>query len=233
MKGIALLLFICSFGCSVHAQRSFVQLKTNKRNITIMLYDRTPKHREMFLNQIKLGNYKNALFNRVIKDFVSQGGELDRPILEREKLYPNQIPPRIHSEIDSNIIHKRGALGAGRDDNPTKASYLNQIYLVSGKVLTEAQLDSIENKIARKIAQKHRTIYATQGGIPRLDFDYTIFGEIIEGLDIAETINKVETNKEDLPLSPVIFSIKVLGKRESARLKTALSKSIINGDLQK
>lgn len=190
-----------------------------------MLYDQTPRHKTMFLEQIKKGTYKNAHFNRVIKDFVSQAGELDEPILAREALHPELTPPRLAAEIDSNLIHKRGALGAGRDDNPEKSSYFNQIYLVAGKTLTDQQLDSVEKKIGRKISAAHREIYKVQGGIPRLDFDYTIFGEIVEGLSVAERINSVATDKNALPVAPVVFKISILGEKEVLKFKKSTRQS--------
>ena len=216
-----IVLAIFGLSCSVNAQTSFVRLNTNLGNMTIMLYDQTPLHKKMFLEQIKKGTYKNAHFNRVIKDFVSQAGEQDEPILAREALHPEKTPVRLPAEIDSTLIHKRGALGAGRDDNPEKSSYLNQIYLVAGRTLTDQQLDSVERKTGRKIAPAHREIYKRQGGVPRLDFDYTIFGEIVEGLPIAEQINSVATGKKAMPLVPVIFNISILGKKEVLKFKNS------------
>jgi cyclophilin family peptidyl-prolyl cis-trans isomerase len=201
------------------AQQDYVELSTNKGKIVIMLYDKTPQHKKMFISEIKKGTYENAVFNRVIKDFVSQAGELDEPILAAEKLHPEMKPHRLAAEIDRSLIHKRGALGAGRDDNPEKSSYFNQIYLVSGKVMTDADLDALEKKTSRKMSLKNREIYKTQGGVPRLDLDYTIFGEIVQGLDIAEQINKVETDKDNVPLSPVVFTARLLGKQEVKAFK--------------
>jgi len=216
---LTILLAFCFLNSSINAQTSFVRLQTNQGNITIMLYDQTPRHKAMFLEQIRKGTYKNAYFNRVIKDFVSQAGELDEPILAREALHPKKISVRLPAEIDSNFIHKRGALGAGRDDNPEKSSYFNQIYLVAGKVYTDQQLDSVEKKTGRKISKVNREVYKTVGGIPRLDLDYTIFGEIVEGLPVAEHINSVATDPQAVPLSPVIFSIQILGKKEARKFQ--------------
>ena len=199
---------------SGYSQNTFVELKTNKGAIIVMLYDKTPKHKQMFINEIRKGTYKQAKFNRVIKDFVSQAGELDDSILNKERLSPKQNPLRLPAEINSDLIHKNGALGAGRDDNPEKSSYYNQIYLVSGKVLNDNQLDEVEKKTGRKMSSKSREIYKTQGGVPRLDNDYTIFGEIVEGQDIADQINKVETDSQDVPVKSIVFDARVLTKRQ-------------------
>ena len=204
--------FFVLVSLSAYSQSTFVELKTSKGTIVIMLYDKTPMHKQMFINEIKKGTYENAVFNRVIKDFVSQAGELDDSILNREKRNPQKTPLRLPAEINSELIHKNGALGAGRDDNPEKSSYFNQIYLVSGKVLNDEQLDKLEEKTGKKMSSKTREIYKTQGGVPRLDNDYTIFGEIVEGQSVADQINKVETNNKDVPMKAVVFDAKVLTK---------------------
>ena len=208
-KAIAFFILV---SLSAYSQSTFVELKTSKGTIVVMLYDKTPMHKQMFINEIKKGTYQKALFNRVIKDFVSQAGELDDSILNREKRNPQKTPLRLPAEINSELIHKNGALGAGRDDNPEKSSYFNQIYLVSGKVLNDEQLDKLEEKTGKKMSSKTREIYKTQGGVPRLDNDYTIFGEIVEGQSIADQINKVETNNKDVPMKAVVFDAKVLTK---------------------
>ncbi|MHA4895947.1 peptidylprolyl isomerase [Pedobacter sp. PWIIR3] len=222
MKQLNLTFLFLLLALSIRAQSSFVRLVTSKGNITLMLYDATPKHKAMFLKAVKKGTYKNALFNRVIKNFVSQAGELDEPILAREKLHPEVTPKRLSAELDTNFIHKKGALGAGRDDNPDKGSYFNQIYLVAGKVQTDAMLDAAEKRAGIKISAAHRAVYKTFGGTPHLDMNYTIFGEIVEGLDVADEINKVATNKDDVPLNPISFQPVILSKKESSDLRARL-----------
>ncbi|WP_285054751.1 peptidylprolyl isomerase [Pedobacter ginsengisoli] len=212
MKKLLLLLSILLCTLVLSAQSVHVLFGTSKGSIRVMLYDETPGHRDMFLKAVEKGVYKNAAFNRVIKDFVSQGGELDDTILNREKRHPQLGAKRFPAELKPTLFHKKGALGAGRDDNPDKSSYFTQIYLVSGKVQTDAQLDAIEKKKNRKIPAEQREVYKTAGGIPYLDQDYTIFGEIVEGIEVADAINAVATNKDDVPLTPVIFNIRVIRK---------------------
>jgi len=204
---------------AANAQTSFVRLITNKGNITLMLSDETPLHRDMFLKTIREGLFSNAQFNRVIKSFVSQGGELDETILDREKLHPEIPLQRIPAEIKPSLFHKKGALGMGRNDIPDKSSYLTQIYLVEGKVQTDAQLDKMEQKKGIKFPATQREVYKSIGGIPNLDYDYTIFGEIIEGLEVAEAINAVSTSKTDVPLTPFTFKPVILSKKEVLRLR--------------
>lgn len=217
-KGVLLYLFLLC-GSMAFGQSAYVKFATNKGNIIVMLYDKTPKHQAMFLREVKKGTYKNAQFNRVIKSFVSQGGELDEPILEREKQHPEKKPLRLEGEFDETIFHKKGVLAAGRDDNPTKSSYYNQIYFVAGKVYDDEKLDAVEKRTGRKIPPHIREVYKTLGGTPHLDMDYTIFGEIIDGMEIAEAINNVATAKGDLPLEPVTFTVTLLSIKEVGKLR--------------
>lgn len=218
MKTFLLSLSFVLFVTVLKAQSVFVRFETNQGNITVMLYDKTPAHRDMFLKSIKSGLYKNAEFNRVIKGFVSQGGELDDTILNREKNNPQLGAKRFPAEINPALFHKKGVLGAGRDDNPDKASYFTQIYLVVGKKQTDAQLDAIEQKKNRKIPVAQRAVYKTIGGTPHLDQDYTVFGEIVEGMDVADAINAVATDKNDVPLKAVVFNPVVLSKKERIKM---------------
>jgi len=222
------LLFIFST-LMIKAQPSFVKLTTSKGNIIVMLYEETPKHRDAFLQTIKSGFYDNAQFNRVIKSFVSQGGELDDLILDREKLHPETQVRRIPAEFSETLFHKKGALGTGRNDNPDKSDYYTQIYLVAGKPYTDEQLDAIELKKGRKFPLAQREIYKTIGGTPNLDQDYNIFGEVISGLEVADAINNVPTDKTDLPLSPVKFKAEILSKKEAVKLWKKIGKESTSG----
>jgi cyclophilin family peptidyl-prolyl cis-trans isomerase len=228
MKKLTLLLLLTCFSLLIKAQPSFVRLDTDKGKITLMLYDETPKHRDGFLKMVKEGFYNKTLFNRVIKSFVSQGGELDDTILDREKLHPEQPLKRIPAEFSESIIHKKGAFGAGRNDNPEKSDYFTQVYLVQGKVHTDASLDLLEQKKGRKIPAAQREIYKAIGGSPELDQDYTIFGEVVEGMDVAEAINMVHTDKNDLPLTPVHFTAIILSKKDGAALWKKISSNSVN-----
>lgn len=211
------LLFVLSV-VLVRAQPSFVRLVTNKGNITLRLYEETPKHRDLFLENIKKGLFNKAQFNRVIKSFVSQGGELDDTILNREKRHPEIPLQRIPAELIPSLFHKKGALGMGRNDNPEKSSYFSQIYLVEGKLQTDESLDAAAQKYGLNFSPAQRKVYKTIGGTPFLDQNYTLFGEIVEGMDVAEKINSSATSKDDVPLEPVTFSPVILSKKEAMKL---------------
>ena len=189
------------------AQSNKLQFKTTHGSFKVMLYDFTPKHKKLILDAIKDDIYKDALFNRIIENFVVQGGEHDDDIAQREKDLPINEHHRLPAEFDSRAFHKTGALGAGRDDNPQKASFLNQIYFVVGKPVSVPDLDNIEQKKDIKFTKEQRETYFSKGGLPRLDGDYTVFGEVYEGLDVLLKISKLKTTEKDSPLQPVSFEI--------------------------
>jgi len=195
---------------SVRAQTHKLMFETPFGSFKVVLYDYTPKHRDLILYALKTDVYKEAFFNRVIEHFVVQGGEHDIDIEKREAVDPTHQKPRLAPEFDDKAFHKTGALGAGRDNNPEKASFLNQIYFVVGKPVTAADLDDLEKKKNIKYTQEQRKTYLQTGGQPRLDKDYTVFGEVYEGLDVLMRIGKVETDEEDFPIQKIPFTIKEL-----------------------
>ncbi|MBB6272068.1 peptidyl-prolyl cis-trans isomerase B (cyclophilin B) [Pedobacter cryoconitis] len=218
MRLTALTIILSFLIFTAQAQSNYVRLSTQKGNILIMLYDNTPNHRDNFIRLVRKGLFKDQEFNRVIKNFVSQGGELDETILEREKLNPGNPAERLAAEIRPDRFHKKGALGAGRDENPEKSSYFDQIYLVEGKIQTDAELDEIEIKKGIKFSAAQRQDYKKIGGIPRLDQDYTVFGEIVKGLEVAEAINKADTDQHDRPLKKESFTLTILNRKEAEKL---------------
>ena len=225
-KSLFTTLFITIFfliSIQSNAQTYTLKFKTNYGNFKVMLYDFTPNHRDLILKEVEKGTYKKALFNRVIKNFVVQGGELDDVILEQEAKLNIEKPIRLAPEFNPKAFHKIGALGAGRDDNSTKGSFLNQIYFVVGKRVNEIDLELLEQKKGVKFTAEQRAEYLKNGGQPRLDHDYTIFGEITKGLPIIMNISKVDTDYTDLPEDPVIFTIKVKKNLPKKVKRTSIS----------
>lgn len=191
----------------VSAQTHRILFKTNYGSFKVVLYDYMPKHRDLFLDAIKTDVYRDALFNRVIENFVVQGGEHDVDIAKREAAHPELGKPRLAGEFDPRAYHKVGAFGAGRDDNPKKASFLNQLYFIVGKTVSNDELDALEKKKGFKYSSEARNTYLKIGGQPRLDNDYTVFGEVYEGLSVLMEISRVKTDKEDYPLKAIDFTI--------------------------
>lgn len=206
------ILFIIFLFCSqiLLAQTHKIAFKTDYGTIKVVLYDFTPQHCDLMVQSIRDSIYQGALFNRIIENFVVQGGEHDIDIAKREAADPKGNKPRLAGEFDARAFHKIGALGQGRDDNPEKASFLNQIYFVVGKELSEEDLAKLEKQKGITFTAAQRSEYLKNGGLPRLDGDYTVFGEIYEGLEVIMAISRFKTSKDDFPLSPVRFSVSVI-----------------------
>ena len=203
-----LLLILCIFlGMAAQAQNETkVLIKTTMGDITVMLYDDTPLHRDNFVKLVNEGWYTGSPFHRVIKDFMIQGGQ---------NADGSQDPGyRIPAEIKSNHFHKKGALAAARQAdqvNPQKMSSGSQFYIVQGQVWNETQLNMFESRYGKVFNAKQRQTYQTIGGTPHLDGDYTVFGEVVEGLDIVDKIAAVKTGYMDVPVEPVtIISMEIV-----------------------
>ncbi|MBW3519845.1 peptidylprolyl isomerase [Flavobacterium sp. NKUCC04_CG] len=207
MKRYAILFKLFFLTLPLVAQSHKLAFKTPQGVFKVVLYDFTPRHQQLILESVKNSVYHDALFNRIIKNFVVQGGEHDDDIALRESDLPVEQRVRLAPEIDKRAFHKIGALGAGRDDNPQKASFLNQIYFVVGKPVSEAELAQLEIKKSVKFTAEQRKHYREQGGLPRLDGDYTIFGEVYEGFEVLMEISQLQTNAKDAPIDKIPFQI--------------------------
>lgn len=201
-----------------------VLLQTSKGDILIRLSDSTPLHRDNFLKLVKVHFYDGILFHRVIKDFMIQGGDPNSKTAQAGQPLGNGGPGyTIPAEFRSSLFHKKGALAAARmgdNVNPEKASSGSQFYLVQGKKFTEEELVRLENGRpgAKKIPAPQREVYKTLGGTPHLDQGYTVFGEIVKGLEVLDAIASVATSKgadRDRPLEDVkIISAKLVKRKK-------------------
>jgi len=189
-----------------------VLLQTSLGDITIRLSDSTPLHRDNFLKLVKQGYYDSVLFHRVINNFMIQAGDPDSKNAPAGKPLGNGGPGyTVPAEFRTTLFHKKGAIAAARQGdnvNPAKASSGSQFYIVQGKTFSDAGLDSLETfrLNGKKISSDQREVYKTVGGTPHLDQGYTVFGEVIKGLDVADKIAAVPTSKgadRDRPLENV------------------------------
>lgn len=200
-----------------------VLMQTTMGDIIIRLSDSTPLHRDNFLKLVKVGYYDSILFHRVIKDFMIQGGDPNSKRAAAGKPLGDGGPGyTVPAEFRKTLFHKKGALAAARmgdNANPTKASSGSQFYIVHGKVFTDAGLDSVETfrLNGKKIPAEQRAVYKTIGGTPHLDQGYTIYGEVVKGLDIIDKIAAVQTSKaqdRDRPLQDVrIIKMKLIKRK--------------------
>ena len=204
-----LLLILCVFlGMAAQAQdkETKVLIKTTMGDITVMLYNDTPQHRDNFIKLVNEGWFKGSPFHRVIKNFMIQGGQNA----------DGRVDPgyRIPAEIKSNHFHKKGALAAARQAdqvNPQKMSSGSQFYIVQGQVWNETQLNMFESRYGKVFIAKQRQTYQSIGGTPHLDGDYTVFGEVTDGLDVVDKIAAVKTGYMDVPVEPVtIISMEIV-----------------------
>jgi peptidyl-prolyl cis-trans isomerase B (cyclophilin B) len=184
-----------------------VLLVTTLGDLVIRLSDSTPLHRDNFLRLVKKGYYDSLLFHRVIRRFVIQAGDPDsRRAKSGEELGSGGPGYTIPAEFRSSLFHRKGAVAAARESdavNPAKASSGSQFYIVEGHVYSAAALDSVQRLRlqGKPIPADHRAIYMTLGGAPHLDLQYTVFGEVIRGLDRVDSIASVPTDQNDRPQS--------------------------------
>ncbi len=206
MKRLILaVLVLASVTCYAQNAETVVVMTTNYGTIKVKLYNDTPQHRDNFIKLVNEGWFKGSPFHRVIKNFMIQGGQNADG---RED--PNYTVP---AEIRDNHFHKKGALCAARQGdnvNPKKASSGSQFYIVQGRVWSDKELDRMEDNYGKMYSARQRQTYKTLGGTPHLDGDYTVFGEVVEGLDVVDKIAAVQTGYQDVPVEPVtIISMEI------------------------
>ena len=220
--GMAALLFI---SCSVFKPKisspmeTRIEMTTSEGLLTIKLYNETPLHRDNFINLVENNFYDGVKFHRVIKGFMAQAGDPNSKKDDfKGQLGQNSEGETIPAEINPNFFHKKGALAAARmgdNVNPEKKSSGSQFYIVQGRKLSLTQLTQMESRINQK--EKHyqstenefhfsdtaKKLYQEIGGTPFLDNGYTVFGEVIKGIEIVDKICSVKTAKGDKPISAV------------------------------
>lgn len=186
------------FTCQLHAQKEYkVKISTELGDIVVKLYNDTPIHRDNFIKNVKNGWYDNTLFHRVMPFFMAQGGDpnsIDAP--ETQSLGSDRCET-LPAEIRRHHFHKKGALAAARipdGANPDRRSSGCQFFLVQGYKYTDAQLDAMENE-NYKFPDFNRAHYKVKGGAPHLDMQYTIFGEVIEGIEVIDLICAMPTGE--------------------------------------
>jgi len=192
--------------------QQFVKIETAQGSCIVKLYDETPVHRDNFIRLVKSHYFDATTFNRILKGFVIQGGDPDSLYDKGKKLNPEQ--KWIKPEFNTALYHKRGVLAMGRDNNAAKESFTTQIYFVDGKTSTDAQLDATEKKLNIKYTDAQRTTYKTIGGTPFLDQNYTVFGEIVKGVDWIDKVTAVKVNKDGNPDKEVWMKVRVLTPKE-------------------
>ena len=214
-KIILVYVIFCSLFVSMAQTKSTEALfETTEGNIRIALYDETPQTRDNFLKITKMEIYDSLLIHRVIKNFMIQSGDTNSKHAKPGQLlgtgdfdYTTEAEFRL-----PQIFHRRGVVAMARegdDKNPERRSSACQFYIVWGKVLNDIQLAKVQERLDSatqgqvKLTPEMIETYKTVGGTPHLDGQYTIFGEVIEGMDVVEKIQQVECDKNDRPLKDI------------------------------
>ncbi len=237
---------------------TLVKIETTMGDITVKLYDETPKHKENFIKLVKEGVYDSTLFHRVIKNFMIQAGDPNsKTASATDTLGSGDVGYTIPAEFNPKFFHKRGVLAAARqgdDVNPNKESSGCQFYIVTGRKFSEAQMinmenqmnearldtvfqtlarkhmkeiykmrkandmeglmelqDSLENQARKEVAKEPALkftpeqikAYTTVGGAPHLDGNYTVFGEVVDGMNVVAEIETAKTNRQDRPTQDI------------------------------
>lgn len=202
---VVVLCFI--FAGQLNAQEKMVKflISTDFGDIKGVLYNDTPQHRDNFIKLVEDGWYNGSIFHRVINNFMIQGGQSAS----------GQPDPgyKIPAEILPQYYHKKGALAAARmgdNVNPQRASSGSQFYIVHGQQFNEATLDMMEQNMGATFSEAQRRDYASTGGAPHLDGQYTVFGQVVEGFDVIDQIAATRTGAMDRPVEEVKMTISII-----------------------
>jgi len=216
MKPYLLLLFIGFYlvNCSQGSKQKvdFVIIHTDFGDMKAKLYDSTPKHKANFLKLVKEGYYDDLLFHRVIKQFMIQGGDPESRT-SHEGLPLGQGGPGYTIEPEIGKFHFKGALSAARlgdQVNPGKLSSGSQFFIVDGQKCDSRQVDMMGTSKGMKYSPEDYKKYETLGGTPFLDGDYTVFGEIVEGLDVIDKITAQPCDQANRPNQNIRMTIKIV-----------------------
>lgn len=196
------------------SKETLVEVTTNQGKMVFKLYNETPLHKANFIKLVKEEFYKDLLFHRIIKDFMVQGGDPESRNAAPQQALGNGGPGyTIPAEFNSSLIHKKGALAAARMGdfmNPKKESSGSQFYIVQGRKLADTEIEALEYQSGAKYTIEQKNIYKTLGGTPFLDRNYSVFGEIVSGIDVLDKIARVSTQPGDRPVEDIKFTIKML-----------------------
>ena len=253
-------LVILAVSCSENNtdKDSLVKIHTNLGDITVLLFEDTPKHKESFLSMAEEGMYDSTSFHRVINNFMVQGGDV-----ASKQGFSNESRRLIPAEITTHHLHAKGALAAARQPdnvNPERKSS-TQFYIVHGRIYSEKEMQTDLGKLNyaagiylqsesnlplrdtlvimqeqgrmsdlqqilidlkeeisvytaldldKESTPEQIALYTSQGGYPPLDFEYTVFGQVVEGIEVVDKIAVVETGEADTPIEDIFMTMEVI-----------------------
>lgn len=188
-----------------------VKITTDSGIIVVKLYDKTPLHRDNFTKLVNNHFYDSLLFHRVIAGFMIQGGDPEsKNAVPEQLLGKGDVGYTIPAEFDSTLFHKQGALAAARNNNAQKASSGCQFYIVQGKKVSEEELSTIEKQRGLYFSPAKRKAYTQLGGTPMLDMNYTVFGEVVTGMEVVDRIAQAQKNGFNRPTTDIRMKMELL-----------------------
>ncbi len=191
-----------------------VEIATDSGSMIVKLSNATPQHRDNFVKLAEEGYFDGLLFHRVIDGFMIQGGDPNsRGAKAGAALGMGGPGYTIPAEFVDSLVHVKGTIAAARTGgpgNPEKRSSGSQFYLVQGKVYSDRELDGVEIDKGIRYSPEQREAYTTLGGTPQLDREYTVFGQVIKGLEVIDKIAKVEKDNRDRPTADIKMTVKVI-----------------------
>jgi cyclophilin family peptidyl-prolyl cis-trans isomerase len=197
------------------AQRSkkkdyLVTLTTDAGSMRFVLFDQAPQHKANFIKLAKDKFYDGLLFHRIIESFMIQGGDPNsRQAAPGVALGSGSTGYLVPAEFHPDLFHRKGAVAAARNNNPEKASSGCQFYIVQGRKWTEETLEAQLARAPRKPTEAQKQVYLTEGGSPHLDGGYTVFGQVIDGLSVIDSIAARPRSQSDRPLQDVAMKVSV------------------------
>lgn len=195
-------------------EKCLVEVQTPYGNMIVELYDATPQHRDNFTKLVEEGYYDSLLFHRVIEGFMIQGGDPEsRTAGQGQPLGSGGPGYTVPAEFVDTLVHVKGALAAARMGdavNPEKNSSGSQFYIVQGRELTPAMLDRLEAQKDLRYGQAQREAYLNLGGTPQLDQEYTVFGKVIQGMEVIDKIAGAPTDRRDRPQADIRMKLRVI-----------------------
>jgi peptidyl-prolyl cis-trans isomerase B (cyclophilin B) len=202
-------LLLALSSCTPKEKHQYIEITTDHGVMKVKLFNSTPKHRDNMVKLAGEGYYDGLLFHRIIPGFMAQGGDPDSRTASPGQALGGGGPGYL-VDAELGAPHLKGAIAAARTQNPTKASSGSQFYIVQGQKQTDAELDQFEKQKKIKYSPEQRKLYKEIGGTPMLDMDYTVYGEVVEGMDVIDKLTAVKTAPGDRPVQDVKMTIKVL-----------------------
>jgi len=210
MRNIFILLisvFVVLTGCQ---KGNIVVIETEYGTMKARLYDATPQHRDNFIKLAKEGYYDSLLFHRCMTNFMIQGGDPDsKNAKPGQRLGMGDPGYTIPAEFVDTLYHIKGALAAARTPNPEKASSGSQFYIVQGRPYNEETIGKLETQMGKPMTNHRRVAYLEHGGYPFLDGEYTVFGQVFEGLEVIDKITMQPVDGASRPKTDIRMKVRI------------------------